>query len=82
MPVPTCSKCGNSDFEVLEYKPLNLDYKLVFVQCRSCGAAVGAIDLYNVASMLYELDHKLNKRLDEIDAKVENIGYKLNWLSK
>ena len=44
MPTPTCVKCGSHSFEVVPFVPLRQGYKLSFVQCASCGAAVGALD--------------------------------------
>ncbi|MEW6182673.1 MAG: hypothetical protein AB1500_05780 [Bacillota bacterium] len=80
MAEPSCPKCGKTGFEVLENKPLNMDYKLLFIRCASCGAVVGAVDLYNIASLFCELEQKLSEKLDDVEATVSDIRYKLNLL--
>ncbi len=47
MPMSTCIKCGGHTFEVVEAKPGNSDFTLMFVQCSSCGGVVGVMDYLN-----------------------------------
>jgi uncharacterized Zn finger protein len=73
----SCPKCGRTSFEVAETMPLNVDYKLLFVQCASCGAVIGAVDLYNIAFLVYELDQKLTGELDGIRSEVTDMQYQM-----
>lgn len=43
----TCPKCTSASFEVKEAEPRNSSYKLIFVQCSSCGAVVGVLPYYD-----------------------------------
>ena len=40
-------------------------FKLMFVQCVSCGAVVGVTDYYNIGNLLHELATKLGVRLSD-----------------
>ncbi len=55
----TCIKCGNHTFEVKEAAPRDSAYKLLFVQCSSCGGVVGVMDFSNIGAMLYKMQKKL-----------------------
>lgn len=54
--------CDSTRFEVKENSPTRSNYKLLFVQCSSCGAVVGTMDYYNIGARLSELE----KKIDEI----------------
>lgn len=57
----TCVKCGNHSFEMKENTPRTSNYKLLFVQCTSCGAVVGVMDYYNIGSKIQEVQDELDK---------------------
>lgn len=59
----TCVKCGNGNFEAIEYSPSGSSFKLVFIQCSSCGGVVGVMDFYNIGDRLTELGKKLGVKL-------------------
>jgi NAD-dependent SIR2 family protein deacetylase len=48
MATSTCVKCGGTTFENKEASPKNSKFKLIFVQCASCGGVVGAMDYFNI----------------------------------
>jgi translation initiation factor 2 beta subunit (eIF-2beta)/eIF-5 len=50
-------------FEVVEKEPTHSNFKLLFVQCSSCGAVVGVLDHYNIGSLIHDLAEKLNVEL-------------------
>jgi hypothetical protein len=54
-----CIKCDNSSFEIVENTPHRSVFKLMFVQCTSCGGVVGVLDFYNIGERLTELARKL-----------------------
>jgi uncharacterized Zn finger protein len=59
MAASTCTKCGNHTFEVKEAEPRDSAYKLLFVQCSSCGGVVGVMDFFNLGAMLQKIQKKL-----------------------
>ena len=59
MAYSTCPKCTNSRFEIVENEPTGSNFKLMFVQCNSCGAVVGVTDYYNVGALLQEIKKHL-----------------------
>jgi hypothetical protein len=61
----TCVKCGNGKFETMQHSPSGSRFKLVFIQCSSCGGVVGVVDFYNIGDRLTELGKKLGVTLSE-----------------
>lgn len=55
---PLCPKCGFHKFEINKARLRNSDSELTFVQCSSCGVAVGVIDTYML--------EKVNGLIDKI----------------
>lgn len=64
MALSSCLKCGNHHFEVAANEPRGSRFKLLFVQCSSCGAVVGVLDHFNIGSLLHTLAKRLGTRLD------------------
>lgn len=60
MPMSTCIKCGGHTFEVVEAKPNNSDFTLMFVQCSSCGGVVGVMDYLNIGYFVEKIAKKLD----------------------
>jgi len=54
-----CIKCEAGEFELVEYKPINSKSKIILLQCASCGAAIGALDQYNVGLFVSQIAKKL-----------------------
>lgn len=63
MAMSKCIKCDSHRFEIKEYEPVGSAYKLMFVQCSSCGGVVGVTDYYNIGTLLHQLAKKLNIKL-------------------
>ena len=59
MAISTCVKCGGHSFEVKEKSPVGSGYKLIFIQCSSCGGVVGVTEFYNTGALLEKLAKKL-----------------------
>lgn len=59
MATSTCPKCTGTTFELKEGTVHNAHFRLMFVQCRSCGAVVGTTEFFNTAAMLQTLAKKL-----------------------
>ena len=58
-----CPSCGGYRFEVQEASPLRAAYKVMFIQCTSCGTVVGTTDYYNIPALLGQIAKKLGVRL-------------------
>lgn len=67
MAISKCPKadCNSSSFELVSANIRGSNFKLHFVQCSSCGAVIGALDYYNIGSLIHNLAEKLNVRLDD-----------------
>ena len=68
MAMSKCSSCGNSGFEMKETVPKNSAFKLMFVQCSSCGTVVGSMDAYNVGDMLSRQNAAIKRIGDQVGA--------------
>ncbi len=54
MAVSTCPKCDSHRFETTVTEPHNSNFKLIFVQCSSCGAVVGVLDFFNIGNIIQQ----------------------------
>jgi len=59
MATSTCPKCSSTSFESKTLSPSGSNFKVVTVQCSSCGAVVGVTDYYNTALLLEKIAKKL-----------------------
>ena len=59
----SCPKCDSNRFEMKEYDPSGSYYKIMFIQCSSCGAVVGNTDYYNIPKLLSKIAKKLGFNL-------------------
>ena len=76
MAMSTCGKCGGHMFEVVENSPHGANYKVMFVQCMTCGVPVGTQDYYNVPTLIQKQTAQITNlasSLDDIERKVRNI---------
>ena len=55
-----CPKCDSTYFEVETKQPSKSNYKLMFVQCSSCGCVVGTMDYWNIGTKIIELEKKID----------------------
>lgn len=60
MATSTCMKCNGTTFEMVEREPRHSAYKLMFIQCASCGGVVGVTEFLNIAAELQEMRRRLN----------------------
>jgi predicted nucleic-acid-binding Zn-ribbon protein len=60
----TCIKCGNRSFEVVPVVPHDSNFKILFVQCSSCGGVVGTQDYYNAEAVGKNLAKALKVKLE------------------
>ncbi len=71
MPEPSCVKCGNSTFELVESSPLGSNFKFLFLQCSKCGGVAGALDFLNIGNILTEQSNLLKKIAEALKLDVE-----------
>lgn len=81
-----CPKCDNGYFEVTENSPSKSNFKLLFVQCSSCGSVVGTMDYLNIGTLVKELENKvgfgtstsnINANLDVINQNIARLFQQL-----
>jgi hypothetical protein len=65
-----CPKCDDSSFEVKENSPRHSNFKLLFVQCSSCGSVIGTMDYYNIGTRISELE----KKIDELKSSSNSLS--------
>lgn len=71
MALSTCSECKSTIFEVKENTPATSNYKLLFVQCASCGTVVGVMDYYNIGHMLHKQNTAIKKIAQHLNIYVD-----------
>ncbi len=59
----TCVKCGNHRFELKEAEPDKAAFKLMFVQCTSCGGVIGVTEYHNIGALVHKMAEKLGVRV-------------------
>ncbi|WP_434462847.1 hypothetical protein ACMV5L_10355 [Serratia plymuthica] len=64
MAATTCPKCPSRFFEMKETKVTGSSYRLLFVQCSACGAAISVQEYHNLGALIYKLAKKLGLNLD------------------
>lgn len=55
MATSKCPCCGRTQFEMKEAEIKYSRFKLMFIQCASCGAVVGTMDFYNIGNAIHKL---------------------------
>ncbi len=70
MAISMCPKCSSSSFEVKIQSPSGSNYKVAFIQCRSCGCVVGAQEYYNVGTLVKDLE----KKVDALSMKISGLN--------
>lgn len=63
MAASRCPKCEGHQFEIVEKEVRNARFKMMFVQCSSCGTVVGVRDYENAPSLIHRLATALGVRL-------------------
>lgn len=73
MALSSCPKCGHDSFEMVEVQPGNWRFKIMFVQCKACGAVVGTMDYFNLSTLIHEME----ERVELIISKLEDLEYEV-----
>lgn len=59
MATTKCPKCDSTRFEMKEHPVANSNFRIMFIQCASCGAAVSTTEFLNTNSLIRKLASKL-----------------------
>jgi hypothetical protein len=70
MAMSKCLGCQGKMFEAVVKEPRGSNYKMIFVQCASCGGVVGVVDFMNSYVTIQAQTKELKKTLDGIDRDV------------
>ena len=71
MATSKCPHCENSSFELKEVSPSNSNFKLYFVQCRSCGAPFGVTEYMNTSAMLEKQNEAIRRIASAVNVSVD-----------
>lgn len=71
-----CSKCSGTTFEIKENSPSGGNYKVVFVQCSSCGVPVGVTGYFDAGVLL----KKQEKVLAALEQRLSALEYSVSSL--
>jgi hypothetical protein len=64
MATSKCGACNSTAFETKVKDGIQgSNFKMIFIQCASCGAVFGITDFYNIPTLLQELAKKLGHKL-------------------
>ena len=67
----TCPKCENTTFEMVENSPRNSQFKVMFIQCASCGAVIGVADYYNIGNQNVKTQEAIKKIARQLNIHVD-----------
>lgn len=59
MATPSCPKCGHTGFEMKEMRIAYSAFRIMSIQCSSCGCVVGTHEYYNIGETIHKLAKKL-----------------------
>lgn len=71
-----CGKCGNSTFRAQEQNVSGATFKLVFVQCSSCGTPVGVTTFFDPGIMLNQQKNtlqNLESKINRVDSMLQQV---------
>lgn len=68
--MPTCPKCPSTYFRLTEANISGSQFRMMMVECSSCGAAIGVVDYYNVGQLLKEQNKALKTIAQAVGAHV------------
>jgi transcription initiation factor IIE alpha subunit len=72
----SCPKCAGFNFEIKEFAPYGSAFKLMSVQCSSCGSVVGALEYFNSGAKI----EKLEKQIAVVENNQQKIIQQLNQI--
>lgn len=74
MALTKCGSCNNTMFQMVENSHVgNSRYKIMFIQCSRCGAAISTMEYTNTGAEIQELKKKIN----QLEATINNIDHNI-----
>lgn len=81
MAASKCGACNSSTFEIKVAEPRDSRFKLIFIQCTSCGVVAAAIDYLNIghdvgalAKQVKDLGNHVDSRFSRIEAILSQLA--------
>lgn len=71
MAMSSCPKCDSHIFQLQEHAPAGSNYKLMFVQCSSCGTVVGVMDYLNIGALMEQQNEAIRKIAKALNVSVD-----------
>ena len=59
MATTTCPKCPSTRFEVKETSVSGSNFRVIFIQCATCGAAISTTEVLHTNTLIKNLAKKL-----------------------
>jgi len=78
----TCPKCDSHKFDYVENSPDGSAYKLMFVQCSSCGAVVGVMDYLSIGTQNEQLKEEIKVLTKEVERSQYTLNHIVNLLNQ
>ncbi|WP_072036624.1 hypothetical protein [Leclercia adecarboxylata] len=63
MATTTCPKCPSTRFEAKETPVAGSNFRIIFIQCASCGAAISTTEFLHTNTLIKSLAKKLGFNL-------------------
>jgi hypothetical protein len=79
--ITKCGKCDSTQFKVKEIEPIDSAYKLIAVQCNSCGTPFGVTDYYSAGTLIKNQEKQMKEMSDRLAAMehtLRQIAHALN----
>ena len=71
MAMSTCVRCGKHGFEMKEAEPSNSRFKVMYIQCTSCGGVAGVTEYLNSGFELTQIKEALKQIASQVGAYVK-----------
>ncbi|MFP6840677.1 MAG: hypothetical protein VB979_00280 [Acinetobacter sp.] len=74
MAISKCGGCGSFSFEMVEKSNIiGSRFKLMFVQCASCGVPIAVTEYLNTGAEIQKLENKIKA----LESTISNIDYNI-----
>lgn len=80
MAISRCMKCDSQFFEAKEQSPIGSKFKLIFIQCSSCGGVVGTMNYFDAGILANENKAEIaniKSQLSGIDNNIRNLANRM-----
>jgi hypothetical protein len=71
MATPTYIKCSGHIFELVEFEPINSNYKMNSIQCTNCGGVAGISEYYASGVLINRLSEAVKRIAERLGVLVD-----------